>query len=86
MLIHLVLDNVAPIDPVLGTSLTAPNSQCLLESLVGHFHTALSGGLPWFTFHHMNMWEFPVDQINTITKKLKEIINWLIENSIMKRK
>jgi hypothetical protein len=71
MLIDLVLDNVAPIGPVLGTSLVAPNCQSLLESLVGHFHTALSGRLPSLTFHHMNMWEFPVDEVNTITKKVK---------------
>jgi len=61
VLIHLVLDNVAPIDPVLGASLIAPNSQCLLESLVGHFYAALGGGLPWFSFHQMNMREFFVD-------------------------
>ena len=81
-LIHLVLDNVAPIDPVLGTSLIAPNSQCLLESLVGYFYTALGGWLPWFSFHHMNMWEFLVDQIHTITKKLKVIIKWFNKYSI----
>jgi hypothetical protein len=45
VLIHLVLDNVAPIDPVLGASLIAPN----------------------------------------ITKKLKEIIKWFNENSIVKQ-
>jgi hypothetical protein len=42
-LIDLVLDNIAPIDPVFGTSLIAPNSQRLLESLVGYFYTALGG-------------------------------------------
>jgi hypothetical protein len=84
-LIDIVLDNVAPIDPVLGTIFIAPNSQCLLESLVGYFYTALGGWLPWFSFHHMNMWEFLVDQIHTITKKLKVIIKWFNKNSIVKQ-
>jgi hypothetical protein len=47
-LIHLVLDNVATIDPVLGASLVAPNSQCLLESLVGHFCGTLLHCLGWW--------------------------------------
>ena len=79
-------DNVATIDPVLGTSLIAPNSQCLLERLVGYFYTALGGWLSRFSFHHMNMWEFLVDQIHTITKKLKVIIKWFNKNSIDNQK
>jgi len=86
VLIHLVLYNVAPIDPVLGTSLIAPNSQRLLESLVGYFYTALGGWLSRFSFDHMNMWEFLVDQIHTITKKLKVIIKWFNKNSIYHQK
>jgi len=82
VLIDLVLDNVATIDPVLGTSLIAPNSQHLLEHLVGYFYTALGGWLSRFSFHHMNMWEFLVNQIHTITKKLKVIIKWFNKNSI----
>jgi hypothetical protein len=85
-LIDLVLDNVATIDPVLGTSLIAPNSQRLLERLVGYFYTALGGWLSRFSFHHMNMWEFLVDQIHTITKKLKVIIKWFNKNSIDNQK
>jgi hypothetical protein len=86
LLIHLVLYNVATIDPVLGTSLIAPNSQCLLECLVGYFYTVLGGWLSRFSFHHMNMWEFLVDQIHTITKKLKVIIKWFNKNSIYHQK
>jgi hypothetical protein len=85
-LIHLFLYNVATIDPVLGTSLIAPNSQCLLERLVGYLYTALGGWLSRFSFHHMNMWEFLVDQIQTITKKLKVIIKWFNKNSFYHRK
>jgi hypothetical protein len=81
-LIDLVLDNVAPIHPVLGTSLIAPNSQRLLESLVGYFYTALGGWLSRFSFDHMNMWKFLVDQIHTITKKLKVIIKLFNKYSI----
>ena len=85
-LIDLVLDNVATIDPVLGTSLIAPNSQRLLERLVGYFYTSLGGWLSRFSFHHMNMWEFLVDQIHTITKNLKVIIKWFNKNSIDNKK
>jgi hypothetical protein len=85
-LIHLVLYTVATIGPVSGTSLIAPNSQCLLERLVGYFYTVLGGWLSRISFHHMNMWEFLVDQIHTITKKLKVIIKWFNKNSIYHQK
>jgi hypothetical protein len=46
----------------------------------------LGGWLSRFSFHHMNMWEFLVDQIHTITKKLKVIIKWFNKNSIVNQK
>jgi hypothetical protein len=49
---------------------------------VGYFYTALGGWLSRFSFHHMNMWEFLVDQIHTITKKKKVIAKWFNKNSI----